>query len=214
MAPDSDARVNAESPQRPTEPHVMHVTVAGKLVCGLVGLLSLGAIVLIAACAPSRLASSHYALGDVCGMIISILFPFSAFLLFLSIFTTKVELGADFIAKETALSHRKQVSKSDINFVRYASGKTEWILVWTGNSSKRRFMPRMSIPISFLSKNDALKIIGFTKEHLDQHAKEVEAEAEKVGIAYAAWYLAAIYLIFFAALGYAIYKYYLPAATP
>ena len=183
MAPDSDARVNEASQQAPGDLRIMHVTVAGKLVCGLLAILALGMSLLLATCAPSRLASSHYALGDVCGMIISILFPFSAFLLFLSIFTTKVKLGADFIAKETALSHRKQVSKSDINLVRYASGKSEWILVWTGNSSKRRFMPRMSIPISFLSKNDALKIIGFTKEHLDQHAKEVEAKAEKLGIA-------------------------------
>ncbi len=215
MAPISDAPVTAEAQLAPVEPSIMGTTLAGKATCIFLALAVLWILFGIGGCAFAQLVSGDYSIGDAIATIFGLVALLGFFVFLIHTLTLKIEIGTDYISTKSALFACKYIQKSDISLARHANGRSEWILIWEKYPpNKKKLLSNMSIPISFLSKENALKIIEFVREPLAQQVKIDEVKAERDGIAIATGYLAVLYLIFFAALGYAIYKYYLPAATP
>lgn len=216
MAPDSHAAETTEAQPVQAEPLIMRTTLAGKATCIFLALAVLWLLFGVWGCVFAQAVSGGnlIAIGDVCAALLGFVVLVGFLVFLIHTLTLRIEVGTDSITTKSALFACKRIHKSDIRLARHANGEVEWILIWTSRPPNKSFMPRLNIPISFLSKDNAQKVIDFVKEPLAQQAKIDEAKAEKEGIAFAAGYIVILYLIFFAALAYAIYKYYLPAAPP
>lgn len=122
----------------------------------------------------------------------------------------KVELGNDYIVLHSRFGKSKKLFASEIKHSFYSHGRGfSWLVLAT---DKRRKL--LMLPVTGFSEADTNKIDAFIKTKCSLEGEYYPAIEEKTGIALTAGYLAVLYLIFFATLGYAIYKYYLPAATP